>query len=91
MAREALSGQGRPSVVYWYRHLILEPSFALLINLACDAVMSIAGKHEAAFKEYMACLRDDINERVIDAWFPKLRELGRENEIDRVCKEMYPR
>jgi hypothetical protein len=55
------------------------------------AVMSVAGKHEAAFKEYMACLRDDINERVIDAWFPKLRELGRENEIDRVCKEMYPR
>ncbi|ELR12019.1 uncharacterized protein ACA1_014980 [Acanthamoeba castellanii str. Neff] len=50
-----------------------------------------SGKHEAAFKEYMACLRDDINERVIDAWFPKLRELGRENEIDRICKEMYPR
>jgi hypothetical protein len=39
----------------------------------------------------MACLRDDINERVIDAWFPKLRELGRENEIDRICEEMYPR
>jgi hypothetical protein len=48
-------------------------------------------KHEDSFREFRGCLRDDINEKVIEAWFPKLRELGRENEIDKICKEMYPR
>lgn len=59
--------------------------------LSIQALMKTTDKVEDSFREYMGCLKECINERVIGSWFPKLSQLGRENEIDKICKQTYPR
>ncbi len=42
----------------------------------------LEGKTEEAFREYQGCLKDAIEQKTIDLWFPKLRQLKRENEVN---------
>lgn len=48
-------------------------------------------KREEALVEWRASLKENIDEQVLKAYFPRLKLLGRDNEIDKICKEMYPR
>jgi len=61
------------------------------LYLAKAELLWFLGKTDSAFKEYRACLKEDVNERVTKSWFPKLASLGRENEIDNLCRDFYPR
>jgi hypothetical protein len=54
-------------------------------------VLFWAGRVEEAFEEYKSCLKDQIEPRIVDSYFPKLVALERENEVDKICRDIYPR
>jgi len=49
------------------------------------------GDEDAAFVEYRATIKSDVRKEVLDHCWPIYAARGKENDINEVCKEAYPK